>query len=175
MTFYPELDLFPDKKTARRSLARATQIHDLICLALMLVAGAVIAATIILRGGRFMLPREVYLGAGSLVGIGFPFLSRLLGREYARRRLRRDLVGMQVQICVPCGYDLSGSPTVERCPECGAPGEEKEKKRCQDDLIDRSGCPGNEANFCISAPVEPLVIPNNSHRVRRRSRNVILI
>lgn len=66
----------------------------------------------------------IYLcGTVAIGGLGIPLATiivpLLLFRQRTRRLLRQELLKKEIPICLHCGYDLSGCPSV-RCPECGS-------------------------------------------------------
>lgn len=54
---------------------------------------------------------------GAVVGIVVAALIHFLLQPFFMRRVRAALRKRGYAACVPCGYDLRGSP--RRCPECG--------------------------------------------------------
>ncbi len=125
----PELDLFPPQERGR-ALKRASNSwqHTLSLVPIQLLI--IFAAERLVQILRTTLPLPPWVAyvlvALMMVGLVTWAVSLTTGR--IRRELRQQLIDAGFAICGPCGYDLRGL-TEPRCPECGAPFDERLLKK----------------------------------------------
>ena len=126
----PELGLFEPADRQRRALSRAAgNWQTNLCMS-ALGAGFLLNTFYLLPllCSHYNLPTGIVDPINILVSSPIVLLGIWLTRRHIRRRLRQELINDGVAICERCGYDLRGL-TESRCPECGAPFDEKLLKK----------------------------------------------
>jgi len=110
---FPELRLFDNKDARERAICATSPSWRWIFLPLALVVILWFALS-----GFPILGDDILR---NVCGLSFLFLLStpwIVGRNNIRRKLRAILVEDGIEICVPCGYDLTGNEN-GICPECG--------------------------------------------------------
>ena len=124
---YPELLLFPDddaRKAASKKAKRASMMSRRFWLCAVVITCIGVCwyyALISIQSPA--IPRSLRLIVLACVYACFPVAGvagRIWLRAVYRRSLRLQLQGMDIPVCIHCGYDLRGQLD-PRCPECGQP------------------------------------------------------
>ena len=113
---FPELQRFPVGRPRREAMRRAqqdlyTRWRRCVLIAIGCIAGGGISAVLSLP----------YYTTAMLLAVFFFVLMLAYFwyfRDVIRRSLRRQLAEIVVQLCITCGYDLTGNESGV-CPECG--------------------------------------------------------
>lgn len=87
------------------------------------------------------------LEAGYLIGAVFAtfWITQRILSARENRRLRRAFALNGYPVCVPCGYNLTGTP--KRCPECGTPALTPDPEKVK--LAERLRDPSREVSDAV--------------------------
>lgn len=115
---YPELSRFAndaDRRAAWMSVRNAHQLNPVLPVALPCAILWIVAYSYLIYRLHM---HWLLLYAAYPMGFLIVPLVYLLFRRSMREALRIELLKKGIPICLHCGYDLTGCPSV-RCPECG--------------------------------------------------------